>query len=186
MFRRISKLSCPGGCAPALIYTPRLTGFSTAAAAGLHHHKLTDNSSEVQLWSPHPTHTHTHPRALSALVYQLLYTSSAESAPAERSVSVCEHWWSSARLSWCRLVTTLNPALVLPETAPLVVGAKPCRGCRLSLPLYVFAFVCAVCVVCSHTVCSRSCFLWDDSSIPSQTQTRIILRRINLFHCELD
>lgn len=100
--------------------------------------------------TPPYTHTHTHPRASSALVYQLLYTSSAESAPAERSVSVCEHWWSSARLSWCRLVTMLNPALVLPETAPLVVGAKPCRGCDLLASVRVCIRVCRLCCLLTH------------------------------------
>lgn len=84
----------------------------------------------------------------------------------------------SARLSLCRLVAFLNPALVLPETVPLVVGATPCRGRHLLTSVRVCVGVCRLC--CLFTLCSHFCFLWDEPSIPSKTRTRIKLNTSNL------
>lgn len=63
------------GWARALIYYPCGISEAAAAAAVLHNHKITDNSSEA-----HPC-LFSSPRASSALVYRLLYTSPAESPP---------------------------------------------------------------------------------------------------------
>lgn len=71
--------------ASALIYYSCATGISKAAAA-LHNPKITDNSFEARpcLFSS--------PRASSALVYQLMYTSPAESPLMRlRSLSQVQH-----------------------------------------------------------------------------------------------